>query len=265
MFQDIIHSALHKPPQEEKIRSRRLTTSARFTSDDTLEGRLKKFTNELFVRSARGHFLAKALSSDAGQQNFMSFMKVHHSRNIAFLLAVENLKELVATEEFLDLAKEIAVRYFRTEKGEQDVSITLPKRQRVTECLSNFHLRGGPQDIITALNEAEEDVLDSLAEHAFDEWTKANPEFEVPEDTSILLTEEQHPEIDVNTYKRLGPELMKLKNTWLYHLLHYVDRYHNKLTIALDCIQITPQTHICTFHITQIYLLSLTHHIRCYQ
>ena len=161
-------------------------------------------------------------------------MKSHHSRNIAFLLAVENLKELVSSDEFLDLAKDIAARYFRSEKGEQDVSITLHKRQKVSECLQNFHLRG-PQDIISAMSEAEEDVLDSLAENAFDEWTKAHPEFEVPEDTAILIMDQQ-PEVDTSTYKRLGPELVKLKNTWLFHLLQYVDRYlHIHHSIVSDC------------------------------
>ena len=162
----------------------------------------------------------------------MSFMKNHHARNIAFLLAVENLKELIDSEEFLDLAKDIASRYFRSEKGEQDVSITLHKRQKVSECLQNFHLRG-PQDIISAMNEAEEDVLDSLAENAFDEWTKAHPEFEVPDDPSDPTTE-QPPEVDTNTYKRLGPELLKLKHTWLYSLLQYVDRYRTHHNIVSD-------------------------------
>ena len=52
MFRDIIKSALHKPP-EATISMRRGSTSARFTTEETMETRLQKFANELFVRSTK--------------------------------------------------------------------------------------------------------------------------------------------------------------------------------------------------------------------
>lgn len=161
--------------------------SARFDAEDAVEIRLRKFASELFVRSSRGHFIAKVLSTEAGQNSFLTFLKTNHRQNIDFLLAVETLKEVAGSDEFFELAKEVINRYLKPAKHEKEVDVKPENCEKVFIVMENVSKGSG--DMIGVLDLAEEDVLDHLAAGAFDAWIAANPEISVPADV---------PEVKVN-------------------------------------------------------------------
>jgi hypothetical protein len=194
--------------------------STRFSSSENVDKRLLKFASVLFARSAHSHFLTRALSSQGGQESFMTFLQTRRKHDLDFLLAVENLKEAMSSDEFLELAKEV-VNTFIKQKPDIHVAVSASRRTRVMQTLEQV-LFSGPAEVVMVLEEAAEDVLDALAAGAFDEWMAENPDMELPKDDPSRPNPALTP--GTSDMARLAAPLAAIRDTWLYHLLQYVDR-----------------------------------------